>query len=364
MNSHPFIEFGSWSVLTADFLMLLHLTIGGVTFSAILHLCSAKWRYRVRDLAGCLFALYPLVFVLLVVLLLARSETFPWLSDAFGHGEAHGGHALNGWHNPVFLTVRELGGLAFVGWLYKRYLTLQDLSERSEADWERFKFTANFVPVAHVIYGTMIAWDFEMTMRPFWESSIYGMYHFVSNFGMFLAVMVVMGYRLSKSGRLPQAWGDHLYNYFGQMMLAFTILWTYTFFAQYLTIWYGNLPHERDRIDAMVNGDYSVLWWSFFVLKFIIPFCLLVFTYFRHSPSSIYRIGLAIIIGTWIERFTWIAGSVETGPFEEAHMPFTSVFDIVVTVVVALAAVTLVRRRLAERGVAVPAGTGGLTQGA
>jgi hypothetical protein len=229
-------------------------------------------------------------------------------------------------------------------------LTLQDISERSEADWERFKFTANFVPVAHVLYGTMIAWDFEMTMRPSWESSIYGMYHFVSNFGMFLSVMVFMGYRLSRSGSLREAWGDHLYNYFGQMMLAFTILWTYTFFAQYLTIWYANLPHERDRIDAMVNGDYSVLWWTFFAMKFLVPFCFLIFTYFRHSPSSIFRIGLSIMVGTWIERFTWIAGSVETGAFEQSHYPFTALFDVVVTVVVMGIAVVLVRRRLAERG--------------
>jgi hypothetical protein len=137
------------------------------------------------------------------------------------------------------------------------------------------------------------------------------------------------------------------------MMLAFTILWTYLFFAQYLTIWYGNLPHERNRIEGMVNGDYSVLWWTFFTMKFLIPFCFLVFTYFRHSPVSIFRIALSIIVGTWIERFTWIAGSVDSGSFGHSHMPFTSVFDVVVTIVVFGIAFVLVRRSFARNEVTV-----------
>jgi hypothetical protein len=345
------VSFANWSVLTASFLIILHLTIGGVTLAAILHLASAKWRYLVRDMAVSLFGLFPLAAVLLVILLLARHNVFAWM----GAGAAdHEEHALNAWHNPVFLAVRELGGLAVVWWLYSRFIRLQALSERSEADWERFKLTANFVPVAHVLYGTMVAWDFEMTMVPMWESSVYGMYHFVSNFGMMLSTMVVLCYTLNRSGALIKRIPDHIYNYFGQMMLAFTILWTYLFFAQYLTIWYGNIPDERDRIENMVIGDYSFLWWTFFTLKFLTPFLFLIFTYFRHSPSSIFRLAVVIIIGTWIERYTWIAGSVPTSAFTRAHYPFTSLFDIVVVLVIAAAAVLLLRRSLARNGVTRP----------
>jgi hypothetical protein len=359
MNLASMIPYASWSVLTADFLILLHLTIGGVTLSAILHLASAKWRYRVRGLAGSLFALYPLVLALLIILLLARHETFPWMGA--GAHEGHEGHLLNGWHNWIFLDLREIGGLLIVGWLYRRFLVLQKVSERSEQDWERFKMTANFVPVAHVLYGTMVAWDFEMTLLPSWESSVYGMYHFVSNFGMFLATLVAAGYVLNLRHMMREPWPDYVYNYIAQMMLGFTILWTYLFFAQYLTIWYGNLPEERNRIEGMVNGDYSVLWWSFFTLKFLVPFCLLVFTYFRHSPVSIFRIALCIIVGTWIERFTWIAGTVDSGPFGRPHMPFTSPFDVVVTVVVFGIGLLLVRRALARNEVTVATGAAGAT---
>ncbi len=344
------IPFANWSVLTADFLIVLHLTLGGVTLAALLHLVNAKWRYEVRKVAVSLFGLYPLALLLLLVLLAAGSETFPWMA-AGGAGEHH---HLNGWHDRIFLWAREVGGMLLVGWLYRRFIRLQAVSERSEEDWQRFKFTANWIPVAHVIYGTMIAWDFEMTMMPSWHSSIYGMYHFVSNFGMTLSVIVVLLYWLNRGGALAEATHERIYNYFAQMMLAFTILWTYLYFAQYLTMWYGNLPHERNRIEGMMSTDLGTLWWSFLVLKFAIPFVLLVFTYFRHSPSSIYRIGVGILVGTWIERYTWIAGSHPPSAFEDAHVPMSSAFDIVVTVAVVGVGAWLIRRSLAANGATGP----------
>jgi hypothetical protein len=95
-------------------------------------------------------------------------------------------------------------------------------------------------------------------------------------------------------------------------------------------------------------------------MKFLIPFCFLVFTYFRHSPVSIFRIAVIMIVGTWIERFTWIAGSVNSGPFGHSHLPFTGIFDVVVTVVVFAIALVLVQRAFARNNITV-ARTGGST---
>jgi len=331
------IDFASWSVLTADFLIVLHLTIGGVTLCALLHLASAKWRYTIRPFAVSLFGLYPLAFALLLVLLAFGRKTFPWRD-----GHEH----LSAWYNYGFLVAREIGGLAFVGWLYARFIRLQRISEASQQHWERFKSTAIAIPFTHVLYGTMVAWDFEMTLRPYWESSVYGMYHFVSNFGMALAFLVAMILRLDHAGRLASAVPERIDNYIAQMLLAFTILWTYLYFAQYLTIWYGNLPDERNRIQAMIDGDYAPLWWTFLVLKFMFPFCSLVFTYVRHSPGAIFAVACSIIVGTWIERFTWIAGTYPVGPFESAHQPMTGWFDVAATVAVAVAGYLLLRRAL------------------
>jgi len=338
------VSFASWSVLTADFLIVLYLMLGGVTLAAILHLCSAKWRYEVRNVAVSLFGLYPIAFILLLILLVGGKTTFPWL------GLHEHGH-IPGWHNYAFLVIRQIGGFALVYFLYSRFIKLQAVSDESEDNWNRFKQIAYWIPVIYVLYGTMMAWDFEMTMLPAWHSAIYAMYHFVSNFGMFMSFCVTLIYFLSRNNKLLKPMPEYVFNYVAQMMLAFTILWTYTFFAQYLTIWYGNLPFERNRIMGMQEGDYSVLWWTFFTLKFVIPFSLLVFTYTRHSPGMIVVVASSIMLGTWIERYTWISGAYPGGPYVESHMPMTGWFDVVVTVAVISAGYFLLKRSLARNNV-------------
>lgn len=351
------LSYSNWSVLTVNFLVVLYLALGGVTLCAILHLVGAQWRYEIRAIASSLFALFPLAFVLLVLLLVNGDLTFPWLhaTGEQAHYQLSGwresmlstgtpgfnehAHHMPGWHNYTFLVAREILGLFAVMAIHWVFVRRQAVSERSAEDAARFHSIACWVPYAYVLYGTMVAWDFEMTMVPTWESAIYGMQHFVSNFGMFLAFLVIWIFALNSSNKLLRPVEPYVYNYIAQFMLAFTILWTYTFFAQYLTIWYGNLAFERNRMVAMQTGDYTFIFWAMFVLKFMIPFSALVMTYTRHHVGAIAVVAVCIIIGTLFERYVWIAGVKDAGTYP-------IVAAIVVSGVVATIGFFLVRMRM------------------
>jgi hypothetical protein len=357
------VPFGSWSVLTTDFLIVLYLIICGVTFSAVLQISGARWHYEFRRVGLALFGLAPLAFVLLAVLLAAGKTTFPWIgTEEHASGWQTYAFELLGspivvtlpkWHNYAFLVAREIGGFLFVTFIYGRYIKLQAISDQDSSYWRRFRRISYWVPVIYVLYGTMVAWDFEMTMIPEWHSAIYGMYQFVSNFGMFISFTTILVYFFCKNNMMVKPVPEYVYNYISQLMLAFTLLWTYTYFAQYLTIWYGNLPDERNRITAMEEGDYSLLWWTFIALKFLIPFSLLVFDYVRHSPGMIAAIACSIVAGTWIERYTWISGSYPAGPYVPGHTPMTSPFDIIATLAIVLASFILVRSSLLRNRVII-----------
>lgn len=303
------ISYSNWSVLTVSFVVLTYLALSGVALCAVLYLVGAKWRFQVRQLAVSLFALFPLAFVLLLVLLANFGDTFPW----YGH-TTHGENVhMPGWYTPPLLAAREVIGMLTIMAIWWLFIKRQEVSERSKEDAERFHIVACWVPFFTVLYATMVAWDFEMTLLPSWHSAIYGMQNLVSNFGMFLAFMVIWVYVLNTQDRLVKRVDEFVYNYFAQMLLAFTLLWVYTFFAQYLTIWYGNIGDERDRIDGMQNGDYSVLWWAMVAMKFVIPFASLCFPVTRHNPQATVAVAACIIIGTLFERFVWVAGVNGTG---------------------------------------------------
>jgi len=185
----------------------------------------------------------------------------------------------------------------------------------------------------------MVAWDFEMTLVPHWHSAIYGLQQFVSNFGMFLGLLVVWIYVLNSKNALVKPAPTYLYNYLAQMIFAFTLLWIYTFDAQYLTIWYGNLGDETDRVLGMQNGDYSFIWWSVLVLKFVIPFVAFCFPGPRHNPTAINAVAVCVIIGTLFERYVWIGGITGKGSYP-------LVATVVVGGVVAAAGFFLVRMQM------------------
>ncbi len=323
-------NFGSWSVLTTNFLITLYLALGGVTFSSVLHLVNGKWRFQVRHLACSFAVLFPIAGVLLLILLANGEATFQWLADAHsGEGEHH----LPGWHNYTFLVWRQIIGFIIVAVLYGLFIKYQYLSEvdSSPVVQRRFRNIALLIPFAYFIYGSMVAWDFEMTMTPNWHSASYAAYHFQSNFHMFLAAFTIFLFFLHRSGRLTKPFQHYIFNYMAQFMLAMTILWTYLYFTQYLIMWYGRLPEEMYRFNNMMYEGFGPLWWTFLTLKFIIPFCTLVITPNRHNPVIITMVAFSIVLGTWIERYTWIAGSIDPQYY---HYPMTSMFDIVVTLVV------------------------------
>jgi hypothetical protein len=325
------MEFGNWSVITTNFLFVLYMALAGVTFCAILHLVNGKWRFQIRYYASALAILFPVAFVLLIVLLAGGEHTFQWLAHAHDGG---GEHHLNGWHNYTFLVIRQVVGFLIVAGLFAVFLKYQYLTTTTDsyALHRKFRNIALLIPFFYVSYGTMVAWDFEMTMVPGWHSASYGAYQFVSMFHCFLAFFAIMLFFLKRSGKVNLPIEPFVFNYLAQMMLAFTILWTYFYFTQYLIMWYGRLPEEMTRFHNMMQNDLAPIWWTFLTLKFIIPFVTFATsTANRHNPYVIVAVSFGLVIGTWLERYTWIAGSADPSHY---HFPMTSIFDILVTVVI------------------------------
>lgn len=337
------IVFGSWSVLTTNFLIVLYMALCGVVFSSLLHLANGKWRFQVRDIACALWVLFAIAGFLLAILLSNGEATFQWLAHA--HDEEH---HLPGWHNYTFLVLRQIAGFVIIATLFSLFIKYQRLSETDSSYrvQRRFRNIALLIPFAYVLYGSMVAWDFEMTMWPNWHSASYAFYHFQSNFHCFLAFFTILLFFLHRSGRLSRPFEGYIFNFMAQFMLAMTILYTYLYFTQYLIMWYGRMPSEMVRYFNMMYEGYAGLWWTFLALKFIIPFTTLAITPNRHNPVIIVMVAFSIVIGTWIERYTWIAGSVPG----EFHTPMTALFDIIVTAAILVAAWTAVRWNMRRKG--------------
>ncbi len=331
------METGSWMVLTVCFLLVVYIAQCGIVLSAIVHLSyvsGAHWRADIAPYAHKTIYLFPLALLLLIILLATPEQTFPYYADNSTKPY------LNAWHNYTFLVSREVLMLLLTAIVSFVFVWANATHDRNPGPRTQKTLTisAAVMLFIYVIYGTLLAWDFEMTITPGWHSPMYAPYFFVSNFHMYLGVFLVSAYvlrHLSKSVVLT----DNTFNYLAQMLLGFTLLWVYVFFAQFLTMWYGNLPEEVGRLYAMMYVDadqrngaapLADLFWWFVALKFFIPFSLMIFAFVRHTPAMTAFVGLLIFVGTALERYTWIASSYST------HFPLTALFDLLVVLTVAV----------------------------
>jgi len=340
MNMSP----ANWAVLMDNFLFVLYIPLAAIFWAAVLHLVNGKWRYEVRFIMASLSALFPLGFVLLLIILASGANCFPWMG-----GETFG-QPLNGWHNIIFFDLRQIV-LYLAVWAFCSYfikLQRKEYPHAGPADRRRFRNVALLVPFVYCIYGTIVAWDFEMTQMPRWWSPIYGPYHFESMMRMFLAFFIVVLFVFRKRDSLKRRINDYVFNYLAQIMLALTIIWTYAFFVQYLIMWYGDLPEEIIRYHKMMDGPNWFIFWSFFWLNSFIPFLMLIFTAMRHSPALMLIPSISILCGTFLERYMWI---ISPHADEIDHTPFLSSWiDVAITAAVVMTACFLWSRRMKKDG--------------
>jgi hypothetical protein len=98
-------------------------------------------------------------------------------------------------------------------------------------------------------------------------------------------------------------------------MFGFSIMWAGLFFAQYLTIWYGNLPEEvgflARRLSASPLRELCV---AVLFLLFFIPFPALLSTRAKSNPYAVSAAALSILSGILLERYIFLAPVVRLSP--------------------------------------------------
>src|SRR6202012_592705 len=106
-------------------------------------------------------------------------------------------------------------------------------------------------------------------------------------------------------GRLPDL---------GNLMLAFTMLWAYMSFSQYLIIWSGNLPEEIPWYLRRARGSWQWVALVLIVFHFFVPFFVLLFRENKRYGRVLAKVAAWILVMHWVD-YVWliIPASIEVG---------------------------------------------------
>ena len=127
-----------------------------------------------------------------------------------------------------------------------------------------------------VLTITFAMTDWVMSLDPHWFSTIFGLM-FVAGFGLSALRADDRGPldRSVRSGALAGRLNPRHFHDLGKLLLAFTMLWAYLNFSQFLIIWSGNLPEEIPWYIERMHGGWGVVAIALVVGHFALPFMLL-----------------------------------------------------------------------------------------
>jgi len=105
---------------------------------------------------------------------------------------------------------------------------------------------------------TFASFDWLMSLEPRWSSTMFGVYIFSGIAVTAMAAIILVVLWLGRLQLLPAEAlnSDHLYN-LGGLLFTFSCFWGYIAIAQYLLIWYANLPEETVWFANRMKGGWA-----------------------------------------------------------------------------------------------------------
>ena len=328
----------AWRAYHVNTIYWATLAQGGLVLACAFVIIGARWTGPVRHVAAALAAWVPITFVLIAIGFLGREAIFTqWI-----HGPPPGKEA---WLNIPRVYIVDLSILGISALLALRFLRLSfrpalhgaaERTQRARGFFERW--TANWrgdaeeladserklrvlAPIICLLYAfgwTIVGYDQVMSLTPTWYSTMFGWYFGWGGFlcGVCATALICVLLRRSPGWDVeitPARMHD-----LGKMVFAFSIFWMYIFFAQYIVIWYGNLPEETEFLQARLGSQFFQDTW-FFVMSRLeepyvdlsmaawfacwwVPFWVLLGQSPKKTPAILGSVSLVVLIGFWLER--------------------------------------------------------------
>ncbi len=300
----------TWLWLLVGFVFFAGLAHGTLAWVAAFRVAQTRWAPAVNRLGHSLIAFLPVIAIALIILLAGVRHWVPWI--------AHPVPAKAGWLNVPFMVARDLvsvGVLYILFFLLVRWSLAADseggLTGITERDHFRLTAVATTAVMMYTVTGSIIAYDFIMSLLPTWYSTMFAPYIWITNAYSGMALLVLMATMLRKPLRVEQYLGPQQFQDMGNLMLGFSLFSMGLFFAQYLTIWYENLPEETPfLIIRYLRGPWPYLGWASFILAYGIPFILLQSRHLKRNPAWLWPVAVMAIVGVALERYVLVVPSI------------------------------------------------------
>jgi Ni/Fe-hydrogenase subunit HybB-like protein len=170
---------------------------------------------------------------------------------------------------------------------------------------------------------SLAAFDWIMSVDPHWYSTIFAIKNLVAAFLHGVSVLTLIVFILHKRGYFPFLNKYHMHD-FARYIFMLSIVWGYFWFAQFMIIWYGNIPEETAYYFVRWKEGWKVLFFLEIILNWAVPFMILLPVKASRNMTAIVIVIICLIIGQYVDLYVQVIpgttgllrfGLVEAGLF-------------------------------------------------
>ncbi len=300
----------------------------GTFFLAVQYIAQAGWSASLLRIPQAFAKVLPYAALILIAICIAglftthtvteegKEVVVPYLYKHWAtHGLAEKGSehydaviaGKSGFLNiPFFLTrlFIFLGLYSIFSYMLTKYSYNEDI-EGGLANYNKsFKWSAVFL----VIFGfTTPIWAFDtiMSLEAHWFSTMFGWYNFAAMWVNGLTAIALTVILLKKAGYFSWINENHLHD-LGKFIFAFSIFWTYVWFAQFLLIYYANIPEETVYFYKRWEPEYLPLFWLNIIVNFVSPILILMTRDAKRKLNTMMFVCIMLLCGHWLDYYMMV----------------------------------------------------------
>ena len=302
-----------WSAFYVAMLFSLGISLLVLAFYAAQRIAHAGWSvvlFRVFEAITNnihYVSIFMIIFIGLTVM--HKNHLFPWMAEGVFDTQSPNYDPIvdkkHWWMNVHGWAIRSF--LYLAGWNIFRLIIRKKSIEQDNGSLKLHKNLYN-ISVGFVVFfmisESMMSWDWIMGIDPHWFSTLFGWYVLATLLVSALTVISMVTIYLRSKGVLPFVNESHIHD-IAKFMFGFSVFWTYLWFAQFMLIWYADMPEETTYFAQRFN-EYKLPFLGMVVLNFAFPVLLLINSDFKSIPWLVILGGVAILIGHYIDLFVVI----------------------------------------------------------
>jgi hypothetical protein len=333
-----------WANVLLNNQYFLGLSLGAGFFLAIHRLALSGWHTLIQRIPDAMTTFIPVAFILMLLIYFGMHHLYIWTDNTLADAVIEG---KKGWLNIPFFFTRIV--LYFIGWIAFSWLMRQNYSSLMTSSdikyYNRGRMFAGLFLAFYAITVSASSWDWIMSLDARWYSTLFGWYVLIGMFVTSLAFITLMIWFLKRLGYLKFVRIDHVHD-MAIYMFAFSIFWTYQWFAQYELIWYGHLPEETSYYITRVH-HFNVIFFINLGVNFLVPFFGLITYNSKRNLNWVALIAAILLVGHWLDYWLMI---MPAGAGEKATI---GVFEICMTIMYACLFLFIVLKSLSARPLVV-----------